>query len=507
MGLKELFFARLLGGVNQTDSPFMNQNATEAPTSLVTSAPNITLAPTLEPTFYTFPPVGSVQSYVLVTPVGVNQMQHLSPVEQAVVNFRPLASTAADNYLYVQADAATAAKLIGDLYPNSPVPALQRISSNGPECPVQIDDDCAVWVIGAVEDLDQVQSSIGISDATQYSGQHLFKLGQVVTSARGAPITSFSLDNPRFTGLDIVAYVPDGKIGSFSTQSNTDSISIINAFANVLRRIQIRNAKHNRIAYIGDPSNELVARFIHSLNQTMPVDLSLDEALTTVMRTFFAQQRPGLELDKFGCPKGDRLKVDNVALRPFSSSRDFPIFGMTNNKHDYGLTFRVKTNRWFKVEISVQRENCTDAKFDLRFGRTGLTITNQNCTGLLTNTELNEVNPETNTTAKSIVFAYSGLVDDEPYDVEIKPDHIGLGLSSDAMLINVRKRGKESFENVGIAVVDGQPRTATFRGFSPNNTLGVKSARTMVTDVASLYKVFNATEDEQPRRRVAHTPK
>lgn len=513
MGLKELLLAKLLG-LNETDSPttwFSNDSAPAIPPQTITPVPdNITSTPTLEPTFYTFPPVGAVQSYVLVTPVGVNQMQNLTYDEQAVVSFKPLVAVLGYNYLYVQADASTAAKLVGVLYPNSAVPPLQDIVSDSPACPVRVDDDYAIWVIGSLDNLDMVQSAVTISTATPYSPQRLVDVNGVVTSAHNSNIKSYRLDNPRFTGSDIIAYVPDGNTGAFTTLGNTDSVSVLKAFADVLKQVKIRGAKNNRIVYIGDHSNDLVAGFISELNQTIPIDMKLDDALTQVMKNFFTKQCPSVQLDANGCPVVGKDKLSKLTLRPFSCSEKFPIHGMTTNLHDYGFRFKVPaTNRWFEVKVIVPHENCAeeDANIGLRFGKEGLQITKQKCPQLPGNNDTDFANQGANT----ILFPANGLVNaGRSYEVEIKHDDSVHGLG-DAMQINIRRQGDRNFKNLGLVVVQGdsQPRAVMFCGFSPNNTAGVKGARTQITNIETLYKLPNVTdlEDAPRRRRVVAEPK
>lgn len=471
-----------------------------------------TLAPTLETTFQTFPPVGPLTSYIMVTPVGINQVKYLTAYEQEVLYAIPLAITREFTYLDVKADDLTAKKLIGTKFISSHLSSLKEITFNKQNyCHSKI-DGYIVISIGAFKDRTMIEgaTAVGTTEFTTGNQQFMFPIKGIIAPAQNSDNKLYIMPNPGFYGSEFFVYSYDGNIGEFTEQSTLESFDVVKAFAEVLKIFKIRNSAKPRIFYAGDLSDPLVAHLISSVNKTVPVFLTLEDTLKNIMHEFFHQGSPEVELNEFGCPKGVQTKQETIDLKPFSCTQKFPIRGLTDSIKDYGMQFTLeKTNRWFSLNIETEGVNSSKSTFSIRFTKKGIIIKGDEdvvSSAGINNPSENQNNIES---THSTVFEFKGLIDSKPYTIRLKAEEFQFGLSADASAqIDIRKQGDSSFKHIGIFNIYSQPKTVQFCGFSPGNHISrVKKVSTRIINFQSQFinqPLRNGTT--LPHRRLLKSP-
>lgn len=444
----------------------------------------------------TFAPVGQVVSYILVTPVGINQAQNLTAMEQEEVAFSPIHISSELNYVHITADKRLADRLIGTKFFNKRLPLLRNIDTNDRNiCRVKI-EGYVIWVIGGLRNEDVVDSADGVDivDDPSEPIPHLAIINKNIRNTIGGPIKLFDIENPDFFGSELLAYSRDGSIGAYPPRSILDSFEVVGDFAEILRLTEIRGSDKNYIVYTGDKTNDLVAGLINTVNKTIPVFLNQEEALEHIKKDFFESNFPELVLDENICPIGTPSKISKIQARPFMCSPEFPIYGITNDAKDYGVRFSVNTNRKFYLKMSALRVNGTMANFNINFNRMGLLVQANVANNDIISSVL--AIPYNASLPVSITFDYDGLVnsnnkfiESKEYDVKISPEVCKFGVESEVMEVLIRKSDESNFKTVGYFNVHGKSRFTQFCGFSPvsHNPSGINKARTEINNIESQY--------------------
>lgn len=484
MNIKKLFFLQLMMTVlnkaetsEATESPemFDDFNGTEFP---------------------------KLKSYMLVTPVGIDQAKNLTNVEQESIKYTPLMISPDFNYVQIDASEEIADKLIGAKFVNKNLPSLSEISSNDQTiCRVKI-NGYVVLAIGSIKDESVIQAATGVGVIESGPVPHLFSMNNFVTAAKPRPIKLYDLGNPRFFGSEILAYNYAGNIGPLALERALDSFEVVSAFADVLKMAKIRSSTKTSVVYTGDRTNDLVANLIENVNKTTMVFSKLDTALEYIRKDFFHEKFPDLMLDKNLCPIGQQSKINKMELVPKKCSQKFPIHGITKGIKDYGVKFSVQTNRKFSIDMSTIREDGTIAKFNITFKANGLLIQADK-----DNNDIISSNGPIRTNRSlpvSMMFEYNGFINTKGYDVQIIAEECKFGIESKTMDINVRKKGEPVFKNIGYFSVHGQPLFAKFCGFSPvkPGADGIKNAHTELRNIESTYinKGLRTTKKQNPHK-------
>lgn len=424
-------------------------------------------------------------SYILLTPPGINQALNLTAEEQQRTIFTLLLASSDLNYVHVDADDLIADKLIGDKYINRNLPSLRDGSVNNQIfCRVKI-DGYIVFTIGALKNhaVISAATAVGITKPLQSNNPHMYAINRDVISIQNSPVKLYLITNPAFFSSEVLVYSYDGNIGIYAAQGAMESFDVVKAFSEVLKLASMRKNMKASIVYTGGLSDALILKLIHSVNLTTPVFLNLDDSLEYIKKDFFHTKLPHLRLDEHGCPIGQQSKIEKITLNSFMCTSKFSIGGLGVSAKDYGLSFAVqKSNRQFTLEISSLSKDGTISGFNMIFSKRGLVVqANGNSSDVISSVGLENAD-------RSITFDYKGFINSKEYEIKISSEESKFGVGTNAAQVDVRKNGKEFFKTIGLFVVHGQPKFARFCGFSPNDSKhSYKAARTEIRNVESQY--------------------